>query len=261
MMTRLGIRLLALALVLGPCSRAPAEDASSLPASTVEPSPTPELEASSEPEVTVEPRPEPEAAPGPTFTVIARLVDTGDHGRQGLPVSHCGMIHYKPVMKFEVLRVVDGRFEPTTLYAGVSCPEMPPTRARKFRWTEGATYELTLHTAGLRRAGTVFDSFEGEPGKRFELLHIEPVVIRTGARPGKRVPVGVAAVAVRARAVDALRRGGTSSSRGVVAQPRSPSIQAWSERDSVRTCPPRQRSTSARRSVQARMRSADQLCR
>jgi hypothetical protein len=179
MMTVIGIRLSALALVLGPCSRAPADEAAPLPAPTVEAKPSPESEAAPEPEVTPEPIPElevtpepipePEAAPGPSFTVIARLVDAGSH------VSHCGVIHYKPVMKFEVLRVVDGRFEPTTLYAGVSCPEMPPTRARKFRWTKGTTYELTLLTAGLRRAGTLFDAFKGEQGKRYELLHIEPV--------------------------------------------------------------------------------------
>jgi hypothetical protein len=190
MMAMRGIRLLTLALVLGACSGVPADEASSrakpdppppaepesaLPAPTVEPRLTPEPEATPEPEVTPEPEatpeptPAPEPVPGPTFTVIARLVDAGR------PVSHCGVIHFKVVMKFEVLRVVDGRFEPTTLYAGVSCPEMPPTRARKFRWTEGSSYEVKLRTAGLRRAGALVDAFEGESGKRYELLHIEPM--------------------------------------------------------------------------------------
>jgi hypothetical protein len=169
MMTRLGVCLSTLALLLDPCSSAPADEASSLPAPTVEA--TPEPQASPNPPASPDPptSPDPPASPGPSFTVIARLIDTGRS------VPHCGLIHYKPVMKFEVLRVVDGRFEPTTLYAGVSCPEMPPTEARKFRWAEGASYELTLRTAGLLRAGTLFDGFEGEPGERHELLRIEPV--------------------------------------------------------------------------------------
>lgn len=177
---RLEIRSLMLALLLGSCSRAPTDEA---PAAEQDPTPTPAPEATPAPEVTPapepaatpapeptpNPEPEPTAESGRTFTVIARLVDAGT------PVSHCGVFHWKAIMKFEVTRVVDGPFEPTTLYAGVSCPEMPRTRARKFRWIEGATYELTLRTAGLRRAGTVVDAFKDEPGKRHELLHIEPV--------------------------------------------------------------------------------------
>lgn len=107
-------------------------------------------------------------AAGPTFTVHARLVDAGRS------VPHCGVIHFKVVMKFEVLKVLDGRFDSTTLYAGVSCPEMPPTRTRKFRWTVDDTYEVKLRTAGLRRTGALVDAFKAEPGKRYELLHIEP---------------------------------------------------------------------------------------
>lgn len=141
---------------------------------------TPPLAATAPPEnAPAEPRPTaladdppeagaPEAKPGPTFTVVARLVD------RGTPTSHCGVFHFKAVMKYEVLRVVDGRFEGDTLYAAVSCPEMPPSGTRKFRFAEGETYQLRLRTAGVRRGGIRVDAFEGEPGKRYELLHIEP---------------------------------------------------------------------------------------
>jgi len=129
--------------------------------------PEPPLPAASPDSVTPA-EPKPEAAEAPTFNVVARLVDAGT------PTSHCGVMHFKVVMKYEVLRVVDGHFAGETLYAGVSCPEMPPTRTRKFRFVVGDTYELKLRTAGLRREGAKVDAFEGEPGKRYELLHIEP---------------------------------------------------------------------------------------
>ena len=103
-----------------------------------------------------------------TFTVIARLTDAGRS------VPPCGVIRSKTVMKFGVRRVVEGQFEATVLYAGVSCPEMPPTRAEDFRWVTGADYELRLATAGLHPSGALHDAFEAEPGPRFELLHVEP---------------------------------------------------------------------------------------
>lgn len=110
----------------------------------------------------------PEAAIAPRFNVVARLVDTGTL------TPHCGRAHFKVVMKFEVLRVVDGDFAGKTLYAGVSCPEMPPTQTRNFRFTVGETYALELRSAGLRRSGAKVDAFEREPGKRYELLNIDP---------------------------------------------------------------------------------------
>jgi hypothetical protein len=111
--------------------------------------------------------PEPAAAPGPTFTVIARLLEPLP------PMWHCGIVHVTSVVKFEVVRVVEGRFEETILYARVSCPTSPPTspstRTREFRWTVGDTYELTLHAAGMRRLGAPSD----EPDKLYELFLID----------------------------------------------------------------------------------------
>ncbi|MEX1369171.1 MAG: hypothetical protein AB1Z98_38945 [Nannocystaceae bacterium] len=108
------------------------------------------------------------AVSGPSFSVVARLVDAGES------VPHCGIMHFEVVMKYSVLEVVDGVFEPTTLYAAVSCPEMPPTKTRGFTWTVGEIHRLKLRTAGVRRGGARVDAFEGEPGKRYELLNIDP---------------------------------------------------------------------------------------
>lgn len=147
-----------------PPSEAQTAPAEALPSTVAYVDDSPEAEA---PEA-------PEAKPGPTFTVVARLTD------RGTPTSPCGVFHFKAIMKFDVLRVVDGRFEDATLYAAVSCPEMPPSGTRKFRFAEGETYELRLRTAGVRRGGIRVDAFEGEPGKRYELLHIEPATAPAG---------------------------------------------------------------------------------
>jgi hypothetical protein len=171
---------LTLALVLGACwaeppdANKPVEPAGSQPA----PDPAPPEAAPAPPEaVPVPPEaapappeadPEPAAAPGPTFTVIARLLEPLP------PMWHCGIVHVTSVVKFEVVRVVEGRFEETILYARVSCPTSPPTspstRTREFLWTVGDTYEITLHAAGMRRLGAPPD----EPDKLYELFLIDP---------------------------------------------------------------------------------------
>lgn len=111
----------------------------------------------------------PKQTTGPTFSVRARLVDRGHS------VPHCGVLHIKLVMKFEVEEVITGHLDDSELYVGVSCPEMPPTKTRGFRWTEGVTYTLKLRSAGLRRSGALVDPFKKEPGKRYELLQIDPI--------------------------------------------------------------------------------------
>ncbi len=187
---RLGSTTIVLLGALGACTKTPdATESQPTPAAVAapaaEPSPSaiedePEAQPLTAPEEPEEPEASdttsaeekdtpPPAVSGPTFSVIARLVDAGKS------VPHCGRMHFKVVMKYAVLEVVDGAFEPAILYAAVSCPEMPPTKARGFAWTVGETYRLKLRTAGVRRQGAKVDAFEDEPGKRYELLHIDPV--------------------------------------------------------------------------------------
>jgi hypothetical protein len=166
---------LTLALVLGACwaeppeADEPAEPARSQPEPDpappeVDPAPT---EVSPPPPEVYYPPPEvdlePLVAPGPTFTVIARLLEVPP------PLPHCGILHVTGVFKLEVLRVVKGRFKETILYTRVSCPNSPPTRTREFSWTVGETYELTLLAAGVGRLGAL----PGEPDKLYELFLVD----------------------------------------------------------------------------------------
>jgi hypothetical protein len=169
---------LTLALVLGACwAEPPDADEPAEPAGS-QPGPDPPPPAPDPPPPEADPAPpeadpappeadpapsEAEPAPGPTFTVIARLLEAP------APMGHCGLVHVTAVVEFEVLRVVEGRFEETILYARVSCPTSPPTRTREFRWTVGETYELTLLAASMRRLGAPPD----EPDKLYELFLID----------------------------------------------------------------------------------------
>lgn len=106
-------------------------------------------------------------ADGKTFTVDARLVDPGKR------VSHCGIMHVVMVMKLEVVEVIDGHYDGSTLYVYVSCPEMWLRRERQ-QFEKGKVYRWTLDTRIQRpTAGTKFDAFRGIEAPRYRLQRLE----------------------------------------------------------------------------------------
>ncbi|MCX4240328.1 hypothetical protein [Paraliomyxa miuraensis] len=113
-----------------------------------------------------EPAPAQPGADGKTFTVDAVLVDSGQR------TSHCGVIHAVGVMKLEVVKVLDGRYDGDTLYVYVSCPEMWLMGDPR-RFEVGAVYRWTLDTRiEQRTAGTKFDAFREVKAPRYRLKEI-----------------------------------------------------------------------------------------
>jgi hypothetical protein len=99
--------------------------------------------------------------------VLARLRDAGT-GTLG-----CGMFHFGVVMKYEVLRVLDGEHRGSLLYATHGCPEMPRTiyggeaagTLKQFR--VGEVHRLVLWPKPPAEDVTIVDAFKTAKGRRY----------------------------------------------------------------------------------------------
>ena len=91
----------------------------------------------------------------PELVVEARLVATPPD------MLRCGRVHAAYVFRYEVVRVVRGRYQGTPIYVAHSCPELVQTGyGRGLR--VGATYRLTLSSRRPRAWPTPVDPL-GQP--------------------------------------------------------------------------------------------------
>lgn len=99
--------------------------------------------------------------------VLARLGDGGTR------TPDCGMFHFAVVMKYEVLRVLEGEHRGSLLYATHGCPEMPRSMyggqrggtLKRFR--VGDVHRLVLWPKPPAGDMTIVDAFKTARGERY----------------------------------------------------------------------------------------------
>ncbi|MFO0549541.1 MAG: hypothetical protein U0271_14205 [Polyangiaceae bacterium] len=79
-----------------------------------------------------------------TLEVVARLVDTGS------AAPYCGIVHVIKTMKYEVVRVVHGKYSAPYLFVAHGCPELSRARYKAdsgnlTAFKEGELHKLKLH--------------------------------------------------------------------------------------------------------------------
>lgn len=109
---------------------------------------------------------EPAPAPSGKLEVLARLVEPKS-------TPHCGVLHLAAVMRYEIVRVLQGTYDERELYAGHSCPEMSATRCRDLpgkavkRFKAGDVHLLRLDPRSL--GASLVDTFAD---KRLPRYHV-----------------------------------------------------------------------------------------
>jgi hypothetical protein len=158
----------------------PAEPTPPAPSPADAPAPDPAPAPAAGPATPAPVTPAHAAAPAPTagepsreLEVLARLVEPNQ-------ASHCGVVRWVVVMRYEVVRVLAGTYDRSVLYVAHSCPELTMTPCR-----DHPGDRIDRHVAGdLHRLRLLRGRGDGALVDKFA----DPDVPRYRSRCGSREP-------------------------------------------------------------------------